>query len=174
MAPPSERISFATKTPSVGPWTPRDKFDRGETPTVSRVGKLRTSVELIDLHISDKKEVGKAPGRSNSATLEVLTYELGDIDMVELNRERIVKFGGTRAKEGARPVTLSVDIGALKPAIRRATAVHGIPVKLEPIDLGRVALKRLGLIGKSDERDRRPNEEKLENWSASGDRTADS
>jgi hypothetical protein len=36
------------------------QIDRGETPTVSRVGKLKTFRELVDLHNSDVKEVGKA------------------------------------------------------------------------------------------------------------------
>jgi hypothetical protein len=96
------------------------QIDRGETPTVSRVGKLKTFGELIDLHISDMKEVGKAPGRSKSATLKMLKHELGDLNMVEIDRERIVKFGRARAKEGAGPVTLSMDIGAIKLVIQHA------------------------------------------------------
>ena len=82
--------------------------------------------------------------------------------MVEVDRERIVKFGRARAKEGAGPVTLSMDVGLIKLVLQHAAAVHGLPVKVEPVDLGRVALKRLGLIGKSTERDRRPTEEELE------------
>ncbi len=81
--------------------------------------------------------------------------------MVEVDRERVVKFGRARAKEGAGPVTLSMDIGAIKLVIQHAAAVHGISVKVEPVDLARVALKRLGLVGKSNERDRRPTEEEL-------------
>jgi hypothetical protein len=119
------------------------QIDRGETPTVSRAGKLKTFGEPIDLHISDMKEVGKAPGRSKSATLKMLMRAIGDLNMVEIGRERIVKFGRAPAKEGAGPVTLSMDIGAIKRVIQHAAAVHGIPVKVEPVDLGRVALKRL-------------------------------
>lgn len=137
------------------------QIDRGEAPTVSRVGRLKTFGHLIDLHISDMKEVGKAPGRSKDATLKMLKREFGSLNMVEIDRERIVKFGRKRAAQGAGPVTLSMDIGAIKLVIQHAAAVHGIPVQVEPIDLGRVALKRLGLIGKSNERDRRPTEEEL-------------
>lgn len=39
--------------------------------------------------------------------------------------------------------------------------MHGLPVPVEPIDLARIALKRLGLVGKSNERDRRPVEDEL-------------
>jgi integrase len=38
------------------------------------------------------KEVGKASGRSKSATLKRLKHELGDLNIVEADRERIVKF----------------------------------------------------------------------------------
>jgi hypothetical protein len=108
------------------------------------------------------KEVGKAPGRTKDASLAMLKRELGSLNMVEVDRERIVKFGRARAKEGAGPVTLSMDVGLIKLVLQHAAAVHGLPVKVEPVDLGRVALKRLGLIGKSNERDRRPTEEELE------------
>lgn len=43
--------------------------DRGEIPSTFRVSKAKTLTDLIDLHIADVKEVGKAPGRSRSATL---------------------------------------------------------------------------------------------------------
>jgi hypothetical protein len=42
-----------------------------------------------------------------------------------------------------------------------AAAAHGVDVKVEPVDLARVALKRLGLIGKSRQRDRRPTREEI-------------
>ncbi|HEX3364205.1 hypothetical protein [Phenylobacterium sp.] len=34
-------------------------------------------------------------------------------------------------------------------------------MQVEPVDLGRIALKRLGLVGPRNERDRRPTEEEL-------------
>ncbi|MBB6066353.1 hypothetical protein HNR76_002933 [Pseudoxanthomonas broegbernensis] len=39
--------------------------------------------------------------------------------------------------------------------------MHGIDVKVEPVDLARVALKRPGLIGKSRQRDRRPTADEI-------------
>jgi integrase len=146
------------------------QIDRGETPATSRIAKLRTFGDLIDLHIADMKSVGKAPGRSKDATLRMLKRELGKLNMAELDRERVVRFGRKRAAEGAGPVTLSMDIGAIKLVMQHAAAVHGIAVRIEPIDLGRVALKRLGLVGKSNERDRRPTDEELQrlfaHWNA--------
>ena len=138
------------------------QIDRGETPHRSRTARLTTFSDLVDLHVADMTEVGKPPGRSKTATLNMLKRELGKHKMTELDRDVLVKFGRKRASQGAGPVTLSMDIGAVKLVIQHAAAVHGLPVRVEPIDLVRIALKRLGLVGKSNERDRRPTEEELE------------
>jgi integrase len=138
------------------------QIDRGESPTVSRISKLKTFGDLIDLHISDMKEVGKAPGRSKDATLKMLKRKLGKLSMVAVDRERIVKFGRERSAEGAGPTTIGIDVGVIKLVLQHAAAVHGLPVQVEPVDLGRIALKRLGLVGHSNERDRRPTDEELE------------
>lgn len=137
------------------------QIDRGDTPTASRIARLKTFDQLVDLHIADMKDVGRAPGRSKDATLQMLKRQLGSLNMSELDRERIVKFGRERALAGAGPTTLGIDIGTIKLVIQHAAAVHGLNVKVEPIDLARIALKRLGLVGHSRERDRRPTDEEI-------------
>ena len=138
------------------------QIDRGEVPLTPRIAGLRTFKELIDLHVADLKEVGRAPGRSKDATLQMLRRDLGKLKFVDLSRERLIQFGRDRAAAGAGPVTISMDIGAIRLVMSHAAAVQGVPVKIEPIDLARIALKRLGLVGKSNERDRRPTDEELE------------
>jgi hypothetical protein len=59
--------------------------------------EAQTFGDLIDLHIADMKDVGKAPGRSKDATLAMLNRRLGSRNMVELDRERILTFGRPRA-----------------------------------------------------------------------------
>ncbi len=138
------------------------RIDRGETPTPSRAARLRTFGELVDLHIADMKDVGKAPKRSKAATLKMLKDRLGSKKLPQLDRQLFIDFGRQRAAEGAGPMTLSIDIGAIKLVISHAVAVHGLNVPVEPIDMARFALKRLGLIGKGVERDRRPTDDELE------------
>ena len=101
------------------------QIDRGEAPKASRTARLRTFGDLIDLHIEDMKEVGRA-----------------------------------RAEQGAGPVTLGIDIGTIKLVLSHAAAVR-VAVPVEPVDLARIALKRLGLVGKGNERDRRPTDDEL-------------
>lgn len=138
------------------------QIDQGVAPTSTRVKGMKTFGQLIDLHIADMKEVGKAPGRSKSATLAMLKRELGNRPVIDIDRERLIKFGRDRAAQVAGPVTVSMDIGAIRLVISHAAAVHGLSVSMEQVDLARIALKRLGLVGKSNERDRRPTEEELQ------------
>jgi integrase len=138
------------------------KIDRGETPTRSAIARLSTFGDLIDLHIVDMAAVGKAPRRSKAATLKMLKRKLGRLKWLELDRDRLIKFGRARSAEGCGPVTLGIDIGTIKLVLSHAAAVHGLPVRVEPVDLARIALKRLHLIGKGKERDRRPTQEELD------------
>lgn len=103
--------------------------------------------------------VGKAPRPSKSATLEMLKRKLGKHKMAELDRARLIKFSRDRAIEGCGPETLGIDIGTIKLVLAHAAAAHGLAVQVEPVDLARIALKRLHLIGKGQECDRRPTQE---------------
>lgn len=137
------------------------QVDQGRAPTVRRARSIKTFAALIDLHVADMKDVGKPPQRSKRATLEMLQRELGALPLSQLDRERLIRFGRERAKQGAGPVTLAMDLGAIRLVIGHAAAVHGIEVSVEAVQLARLALKQLGLIGKGNERDRRPTEEEL-------------
>src|SRR5208337_4056597 len=48
-------------------------------------------------------------------------------------------------------------------------AVHGVVLSTEPIALARIALERLGLVGKGNERDRRPTQDELDKLVATFD-----
>jgi integrase len=137
--------------------------DRNETPISSRNGRLTKFGELVQLHVEDMAAVGKPPRRSKAATLIMLQRELGSIRITMLDRERLLQFGRARSNAGAGPVTLGIDIGAIGLVLSHAAAVHGLPVSTEQVGLARIALKRLGLVGKGMERDRRPTGSEVEN-----------
>ena len=50
--------------------------DRGETPRKLSSGSPTTFGQLIDLHVEDMKEMGKAPRRSKAAVLKALKSDL--------------------------------------------------------------------------------------------------
>lgn len=124
------------------------RIDRGEPVLASRACETKTIGDLVRLHRDDLREVGKQIGRSKAATLAFLERRLGRLRLPELDRDRLIKFGKERASEGAGPVTLGMDLGYIKTVLSHAAAVHGATVAVEPIDLARVALCRLGLVGK--------------------------
>lgn len=138
------------------------RVDRGESVSKNIPDDLSTFSHLIDLHIADMLEVGKALRRSKTYTLEKLKEKIGTVRFDLLDRERIIQFARERRAEGAGPPTISADISYIKTILIHASAVHGISVSPEQVDLARVALKRLGLVGKAQERDRRPTQEEID------------
>lgn len=111
----------------------------------------KTLAHLVDPHVATCATSARHR-RSKQFTLDALKAKLGKAKHKELTRERLIQFGKELAKEGAGPVPLSADFGYLKLVLIHATAVHGVDVKVGPVDLARVALKRLGLVGKSRQR----------------------
>ena len=71
---------------------------------------------------------------------------------------RLKRDGKAVVSESTTP---SADVGYLKLVLTHAAAVHGINLKVEPVDLARVSLKRLGLTGKPRQRDRRPTPDEI-------------
>ena len=93
-----------------------------------------------------------AASRAKAATLTTLKRDMGKEKIGHLDRQKLIDYGKMRADQGAGPVTLGIDIGVIKMIITHAAAVHGLDISPEPVDLARVALKRLGLIGNLVER----------------------
>lgn len=142
--------------------TTEHAIDKDIDPSAPKVSRKDTFASLIDLHIEDMCSVGKSLRRSKEAVLERLRTELGDTVLANMTRERLIIYGRKRAAEGAGPATLAIDISFIGTVLTHAAAVHGTPVDTEAVRLARVALRRLGLVGRSAERDRRPTQAELE------------
>lgn len=137
-------------------------IDNGGEVTTPLANKASSIGHLIDLHIADMLEVGKPLLRSKRAVLKSLKRDLGKTRIRNLGRSTIINYGKMRAKQGAGPVTLSVDLSYIRTVLVHANAIHGITVNTECVTLARVALTRLGLVGKGNERDRRPTQGELD------------
>jgi hypothetical protein len=139
------------------------RIGRGEKPSTKPITSRETLCDLIDLHLEDLKELGRGIGRSKERTLFRLKDTIGGTRLGNIDREFPVSFAKRRAKEGAGPVTISIDISFMGSTVmEHAAAVHGIAVPTEQVRLGRIARNRLGLIAKSAERERRPTAEELD------------
>jgi hypothetical protein len=116
------------------------RIDRQEPTTTRQSRNVQLFGDLIALHRQDLKEVGKDIGRSKTASLTFLDERLGHLQLPELDRGRLIKFGKARALEGAGPATVGIDLGYIKTILSHAAAVHGVVVSTEPIDLARIAV----------------------------------
>jgi len=137
-------------------------IDIGCGPGKRTLSVLGTIVALVDFHLEDLREVGRPIRHSKMAVMEALKRDLGVVGIDRLDRARLIHFGKQRASEGAGPVTLAVDLSYLRTVLTHAAAVHGVHVDTESVRLARAALARLGLVGRSHERDRRPTEDEID------------
>lgn len=137
-------------------------IDQGIAPEPRLKGSVRTFGSLIDLHLRDLREVGKPVRRSKAAVMKALKLTLGGVQISKLDRARLVEYGKKRAKQDAGPATLAIDFSFIRTILSHAAAVHGIDAAAEDVRLARIALTRLGLIGRSVERDRRPDPDELD------------
>lgn len=136
-------------------------IDRGQTPSARPPSSRETLADIIDLHFADLHELGRGFGRSKEATLLRIKKSFGATRLTHITRDSLVQFAKRRAKEGAGPVTIGMDIGFIGTVLEHAAAVHGITVPMDQVRLSRIALNRLGLIDRSAERDRRPSQDEL-------------
>jgi integrase len=130
-------------------------------PTASRITTKDSFASLINRHIDDLATYGKPLRRSKESVLRRLETELGSEAIADLTRERLIQYGRERVKAGAGPATLAIDISFIGTVLTHAAALHGLQVNTEAVRLARVALRRMGAIGRGQERDRRPTEDEL-------------
>jgi hypothetical protein len=137
-------------------------IDRGAPIRRSRPQEQpRIFADLIALHLDDLAEVGKPVRRSKSMVLKALKASLGRVNLKDITRDRLIEFGRKRAAQGVGPATLAIDFSFIRTIPTHAAGVHGIEVSVESVQLARAALKHLDLVGKSNERDRRPTQDEL-------------
>ena len=121
--------------------------------------------DLIDRYIQELYPT-KRWGRSKSADLARLKKELGSIAADKLNSSHIVKSFRERSAEGAGPVTISAQAGYLVGVLKVARSLWHLDVPLQAAQDARSALNSVGLVGKSQRRDRRVSDSEIARVSA--------
>jgi integrase len=116
--------------------------------------KNLTLGDLIDRYTSELYPAKKW-GRSKSADLALLKKKLGGIAADKLNEAHIVKCFRDRHADGAGPVTISAQAGYLVSVLKVARTLWHLDVPLQAALQARSALNNVGLVGKSQRRDRR-------------------
>lgn len=136
-------------------------IDSGKKPSKRVKRDTQTFGHLIDLHLNDLVDVGRPLRRSKEHVLRRLKEDIGETPLKDITKAELIAFGRRRAKEGAGPATLAIDFSFIGSVLTNAAAIHDVEVDLEQVRLARYALRRLGLIAKPQERDRRPTADEL-------------
>jgi len=123
---------------------------------------LSTLVSKNSQTLPATAELGRAFGCSKEAALLQLKYDfLGSTRVSNITRGVLLQFAKRRVKQGAAPVTLGIDISFIGTVIEHAAAIHGLEVSIKQARLARIALNRLGLVARSNERDVRPTSDEI-------------
>jgi integrase len=128
-----------------------------------RAGEFSSSREFINTTVEDiliryETEISKVKemGRSKKHCLKTLRIHFGSTFINKLDSETIIAYANKRQSMGAGGVTVNMELTYLKGVLQIAKLIWKIPIKSDPVADARSALKHLGLITKSNKRDRRP------------------
>ena len=152
--------TFDTKS-SAQKWATRLEADidagaaRGTGPT-----RGITVADLIDRYVRELKP-RKRWGNSKEANLVRLRRDCGHWKAQQITATQIIDYCTERAEQNAGPATVNGDLSYLGSVLRVARSVWRLDVP-DVIKDARMALGLVGIIGKSQQRDRRPTQQELD------------
>ena len=157
---PSRSKTFDTKS-SAQRWATQLEADidsgasRGTAPT-----RGITVADLIDRYVREIKP-RKRWGHSKEANLVRLRRDCGHWKAQQITATQIIDYCTERAEQNAGPATVNGDLSYLGSVLRVARSVWRLDVPDVTKD-ARMALGLVGIIGKSQQRDRRPTQSELD------------
>lgn len=138
-------------------------IDANRTPTADKVlGRSVTVGDLIAEYRKLRDDSRPIADTSNERyMLNKLEIYLGDKDAMRLEPADLVQYAKIRAKEGAGPYTINMDISKLGTVSRLVSASLRMKIP-DVVGEARPLLLNLKLIGGGGKRDRRPTDDELE------------
>lgn len=123
---------------------------RGGGPTV---GKL---IERYTEEVGSQKPFG----RNKADVLKKLHHHLGAERLERLTADRLLRY--FREERRVSGVTAAIDMSYLSAVLRYARTVWRVPFNPAVLEDAREAMRHAGMIGRSNERDRRPTPDEIE------------
>lgn len=133
------------------------EIDQGRAGILTGNRKV-TVGKLIERYVEEIGPV-KPFGRNKADVLNKLKEWLQDVPIADLTPDRIVKY--IRDERHIRGVTAAIDLTYLKGVLRVALALWRYPVHPPIVDDARELLRYMGMLERSNERDRRPSQDEL-------------
>jgi integrase len=155
--------TFANRADAVA-WA-RDvehRIDKGQAVEPGRKFTFAQILSAYREHIASK-----GTSRSKAQALDKIGKLLGHRRLVELKTTTFIEFCKTREDEGAGPSTILQDLSYVGTVLRHGGALlgaeHAAATVITALEAARRTLRHSGRIEKSEERDRRPTDDELQN-----------
>ncbi|OON41627.1 integrase [Izhakiella australiensis] len=130
-------------------------------PTPNDVGNMAVG-DLLKRYINDPNLGGKA-GRTKRYVLDMLLdCDISEVLLSDLSTSHVIEHCRQRNGAGAGPSTVNHDVSYLSSVLASAKPIYGINYTSNPATDARPLLLRMGLIGKSRRRNRRPVSDELD------------
>lgn len=154
----SESQTFERKAVATA-WIKKRETELREPGAIDRLKENSTLAHAIDRYIKESK---KKIGRTKAQVLAKIKdeFEIANMACKEIESADIVKFA-TELSHGRQPQTVGNYISHLSSIFAIARPAWKIDLDYSAMEDAQVVLKRLGLIAKSTQRDRRPTLEEL-------------
>ena len=152
--------SFDTKA-QAKVWATRSEAEIDAGQARGHVASGDSIATLIDRYVAQVKPV-KPWGRTKDDCLHRLRRELGEAPRTDAHRSNGDRLcAAPRLKSGAGPVTIAMELTYLGRVLRIARSVWRQDMPKDVIPDAREALKLLGLVGRSQSRDRIATDEEI-------------
>lgn len=156
----SKSKSFKTKEEAKA-WAQAEEAAARATVNKGPIGTGSVTVgAVIDRYVTEVKPL-KPWGRSKDAALYTLRARLGKVKLSDLTAGKVLSYAEGRRRNGAKPQTIDPEISYLGQVLRVAHAVWRYDFDKDVVSEARVALRLMGMTGRSHQRDRRPTDTEL-------------
>lgn len=142
-------------------WATRRELELQEPGALAQVQQRGVTIgTLLARYLA---EMGEGWGRSKRFDIAKLQHwPLADLDALQLTSAQLIEHAQQRRAGGAGPATTGNDLIWLRQVFKTARVAWGVPVDLQVLDDAAHWLRGHRVIGKSQQRDRRPTADEVE------------
>lgn len=156
----SEAKTF-DRRPAAAAWIAKREEELSRPGEIERAATPRVTLsQAIDTYTEASiKEIGRTKAQ---VLKSIKDYDIAEIQCDQIGSQHIVSFAQELSRGGRKPATVGNYISHLAAIFAVARPAWGYPLDRQAMDDATIVLKRMGLISKSKERDRRPTLDELD------------
>lgn len=147
-------------------WIKRRETELAQPGAIERANRKGVTIKKMIEQYLDEYEKIRPLGKTKSATLSAIKETwLGELDDAALNSQKLVEYAQWRMSEeggGVQAQTVGNDLSHLGAVLSVARPAWGYEVDPHAMPDARKVLRKLGMVSKSKERNRRPTLDELD------------